>query len=267
MTAKPQAFTYASQAIPSDYQCSRCKVLPLKLWRQYNTFLSHLQLLCATCIDPAVTVERNGMHKDRFGQLSDQMTDRIGTTGSLVPAVPTEQADTYWGYLAVPIAGVAWWRALPTYPDQLLEPFRITPAEEASARRLEEMKRANAEEIARRLTQWRAKTVYVVEASDTEHQFLWERYHHMVSWEQLNPGEMATIGHLKKKPLCVDIRWARLNDQIVMFYYPCSTMIDWSWVKNWVSQEYPGRPSCNAANFHNCLGDLRRNKRPDGTDG
>lgn len=80
-----------------------------------------------------------------------------------------------------------------------------------------------------------------------------------MKWEQLNPGEIATIGNLKKKAIHIDIRWARIDGQIVMFYYPSSTMVDWSWVKNWVHQEYKDRDHCNAANFHNCLSSLRRN--------
>jgi len=190
----------------------------------------------------------------------------IGTTGSLVPAVPTEQADTFWGYSSVPIAGVAWWRALPTYKGQELEPFRISPEEAERDRLYEERKRASVEQSIRLRAEWRSQAMYVVEATDTEHQFLWERYHHMVKWEQLNPGEIATIGHLKKRPISVDIRWARLDGQIVMFYYPCSTMIDWTWIKNWLRQEYPNCQSCNAANFHNCLGEIRRSKAGTKTD-
>ena len=253
------AFSYPSQVIPPAYICSRCKTPGLKLWRQYNTPVKFIELVCARCADPGLKVERDGTNLDEYKRRSDQITDRIGTTGSLIPAVPTEEADTYWGYSAVPIAGVAWWRALPTYAGQPLEPFRISPEEEALERRVEEMKRASREESARLRSEWREQTVYVVEATDTEHQFLWERYHMMVKWEQLNPGEIATLGHLKKKPLCVDIRWARIDNQIVMFYYPSSAIIDWSWIKNWVSQEYKGREHCNAANFHNCLSSLRRN--------
>ncbi len=33
--------------------------------------------------------------------------------GWLVPAVPTKEGDTYWGYTSVPQAGVKWWERLP----------------------------------------------------------------------------------------------------------------------------------------------------------
>ncbi|HOI96943.1 MAG TPA: hypothetical protein PLA19_00355 [Candidatus Pacearchaeota archaeon] len=34
--------------------------------------------------------------------------------GWLIPAVPAEGNDTYWGYTSVPQAGCNWWDKLPT---------------------------------------------------------------------------------------------------------------------------------------------------------
>jgi len=257
-TATHQPFTYESMQVPAAYICSRCHVPGLKLWRQYNTMTNHLKLVCARCADPKTAVDRSGCHKDRYGQKSDQLTDIIGTTGSLVPAVPTVEGDSYWGYTSVPLAGCVWWKALPTYFDEAPLPFHITPEEAEREKRHEEMKRASAQESLRLREEWRQSAIFCVEATDAEHQFLWERHHCMVQWEQLNPGEIATIGHFKKKPVCVEIRWARLDGQIVMFYYPCSSVVEWSWVRNWLADEYKGRSSCNAMNFHHCLDEIRR---------
>jgi hypothetical protein len=44
------------------------------------------------------------------------MTDQIGW---MVPAVPTPDGDTFWGYTSVPLEGVLWWKALPTDPTVL----------------------------------------------------------------------------------------------------------------------------------------------------
>lgn len=79
------SFTYPSQAIPQTYVCSRCKDHGLKLWRQDNTPVKFLELICARCADPALKVERDGTNKDRYGQLSDQITDRIGTEVAAQP--------------------------------------------------------------------------------------------------------------------------------------------------------------------------------------
>jgi hypothetical protein len=36
--------------------------------------------------------------------------------GGCVPAVPCEDALTFWGYTSVPSEGVAWWKRLPLRP-------------------------------------------------------------------------------------------------------------------------------------------------------
>lgn len=45
--------------------------------------------------------------------MGERRTDQIGWR---VPAVPTEENDTYWGYSSVPQAGLSWWERLPTRP-------------------------------------------------------------------------------------------------------------------------------------------------------
>jgi hypothetical protein len=35
--------------------------------------------------------------------------------------VPTPDLSTFWGYTSVPEEGVAWWRALPTFPPRTPE--------------------------------------------------------------------------------------------------------------------------------------------------
>lgn|SRR5574337_28992 len=90
-----------------DYSCSKCKVKGVKLWRQYQTFADHIELLCASCGAPGVHVDDKGRCESEYGR-----TDQIGSW--LVPAVPV--GDTYWGYTSVPSQDVEWWKALPTYP-------------------------------------------------------------------------------------------------------------------------------------------------------
>jgi hypothetical protein len=53
-------------------------------------------------------IGEDGRHEDEFNG-SDQI-------GWLVPAVPTEEGDTYWGYTSVPSAGCVWWFLLPLKP-------------------------------------------------------------------------------------------------------------------------------------------------------
>ncbi len=108
---------YLSLACPDGYRCTECDAHGVKLWREYNTFLSHQTYYCAECAkkrDPsnAAPVDENGLQDSKH----DTKTDQVG---GAVPAVPTVEGDTYWGYGAIPSAGAAWWRALPTHdPDE-----------------------------------------------------------------------------------------------------------------------------------------------------
>ena len=96
------------------YKCATCGAEVCKLWRLYNTFLSHQRLMCGPC---ALVDQKQQGPIDAGGYVYDksihQHCDQIGW---LVPAVPTPDGETFWGYSSVPPEGVAWWRALPSYP-------------------------------------------------------------------------------------------------------------------------------------------------------
>lgn len=109
-----QPFTYASGDVPPTYRCSGCGAFGCKLWREYQTFLDQQSLLCADCAGEAEGKDVSKIDSDgrRPTALSDNLrTDQIGWR---IPAVPTEENNTYWGYTSVPDAGVYWWRQLPT---------------------------------------------------------------------------------------------------------------------------------------------------------
>lgn len=103
--------SYASGLAPQEYVCGDCGASGVKLWREYNTFLSHQHLRCAQCAmkdqEKTGTVGDDGRRDSGDGHMTDQV-------GWLIPAVPTEEGDTFWGYTSVPQAGVDWWRRLPT---------------------------------------------------------------------------------------------------------------------------------------------------------
>lgn len=95
-------------AIP--YKCTGCGAEGRKLWRQYNTFADHIKLLCAGCAcrDKGIenTIGADGKRETDMGR-----TDQIG---SLVPAVPCDEGETFWGYSSVPQEDVDWWKSLLT---------------------------------------------------------------------------------------------------------------------------------------------------------
>ena len=86
-----------NEGAPDDYRCSECDKRDHKLWRQYNTFADHIELMCRPCA------------LDDQGKSDAELTgDQIGW---LVPAIPSE-GGTFWGYSSVPTAGLLWWYRL-----------------------------------------------------------------------------------------------------------------------------------------------------------
>jgi hypothetical protein len=101
---------YGSVEVPSRYHCGECGTLGVKLWRAYQTFLDHQALRCARCA--CTEQNQEPVRIDDAGKMwvGSYRGDQIGW---FVPAVPTEDGETYWGYTSVPDAGVAWWKRLP----------------------------------------------------------------------------------------------------------------------------------------------------------
>ena len=102
---------YANRTPPPEYKCTTCGKHGCKLWREYQTFADHTELVCCDCAAKSQgkdvgSIDQAGMRETEYGR-----TDQIGWR---VPAVPTEEGDTFWGYTSVPLAGVSWWKALPT---------------------------------------------------------------------------------------------------------------------------------------------------------
>ena len=93
---------YSSIKTPPAYKCSKCGVTDVKLWRYYNTFLEYQELFCLKC----------ACHNQK--KTLKTMSERTDKIGSLIPAVPTENGDTFWGYSSVPQDGCEWWYNLPT---------------------------------------------------------------------------------------------------------------------------------------------------------
>ena len=98
VTTKP--FQYASGQAPEGYKCGDCGATNVKLWRYYQTFLNNQHLRCMECACK---------HQEKPYPVDFKKGDQIGW---MVPAVPTEEGNTYWGYTSVPQDGVDWWKGL-----------------------------------------------------------------------------------------------------------------------------------------------------------
>lgn len=144
----PISGKYLEGRIPEYYVCGGCGATSVKLWREYQTSLDEITLLCLTCAykeqnevrtptedgyslykgtilhfyrtvemlpnqgigyDPREGPPLEAIETYTFQERSDQI-------GWRVPAVPTEsEVMNFWGYTSVPSAGVDWWRNLPFY--------------------------------------------------------------------------------------------------------------------------------------------------------
>lgn len=105
---------------PPDYFCSECKSHGVKLWRQYQVSESAVDLLCGKCgiknqtkKGPDACVPENEEIINEKGYWVGEYGSTC-TIGWLVPAIPEECGDSYWGYTAIPKAGAQWWYNLPT---------------------------------------------------------------------------------------------------------------------------------------------------------
>lgn len=104
------------------YKCTKCGAEDCKLWREYQIFANLTDLYCVKC---ACIVEKKDINNvtpegriktdPKYSCRVDETTDQIGW---LVPAVPTEENDAYWGYTSVPQDKVNWWYSLPTFTEK-----------------------------------------------------------------------------------------------------------------------------------------------------
>lgn len=92
--------------MPIKYECGDCGANGVKLWREYNTFLEHITLRCARCAE-----------KNQKKTLDLLRSDQIGW---LIPAVPTPNKESFWGYTSIPQKDVEWWKRLPLRDDPFI---------------------------------------------------------------------------------------------------------------------------------------------------
>ena len=109
-----------------------------------------------------------------------------------------------------------------------------------------------------------AETLFIVEATSFEQHMLWEKHSKTHKWEQINNGWLVTVGKLDDRPCCITTSWARINGQLVMFYYQCSEVTDSVQMDNWLEKHFKGtwcgghrRANTDAGNFHLCLNAIK----------
>jgi hypothetical protein len=101
---------YSSTDVPDKYICGKCGLISVKLWRDVVVSVTQVDLRCAMCLDAGPIDAEGYFIESKYGKTDQCTTEELG---SMLPAVPTEDESTYWGYTSVPQEGVLWWRNLP----------------------------------------------------------------------------------------------------------------------------------------------------------
>lgn len=108
--AKPLGPVDYRGGAPAIYCCARCGASGCKMWRDYQTFFENIDMLCVDCAGKKHDVDVSQAREDGKVQTEYGLSDAIAWH---IPAVPTEEGDTFWGYTSVPEMGVRWWQRLP----------------------------------------------------------------------------------------------------------------------------------------------------------
>lgn len=99
---------------------------------------------------------------------------------------------------------------------------------------------------------------YIVEANSFEQLSLWQTWHNEkhIPWIEISQGLITTVGEFAEFPVCIEINFALICNQRVVFYYPTSEVVNWTLIKEWWKMHQPSAPHCNAMNFQNCISKL-----------
>ena len=112
------------------------------------------------------------------------------------------------------------------------------------------------------------KTFFIVEATSFEQSCLWRDYcsrsdkprYDVHTWVSISPGWMIHISEINDRPCCISTTWYKIDGKLVMFWYPCSELVDYKLIEEWLEKNFTGtydggsrRASIDADNFHNCI--------------
>jgi hypothetical protein len=117
------------------------------------------------------------------------------------------------------------------------------------------------------------KTVYVVESTDIEYDFLYHREQKStspVNWQRLNGGYLPTVGQLDNMPVTISTRWAEIDGHLVMFWNSPSVVTDQRLVERYLEKFFfidgeidSNATNTTATNFHLCLNYLSELEKAD----
>lgn len=247
---------YLSDKIPNTYYCHFCKKTNCKLWREYNTFLNNLSLYCYDCIK----IKRKTEGVDYLWGNSDQL-------GGLVPAIPTEDETTYWGYTSVPLNGVRWWHLLePTLSAECFKKYLVSDTEwKTYTQKIEDEEKERVAKLPKPKRLEDCKCIIEIEGDDELN--LWSKYSKQsedfpkyikYNWEQISMGFWKEIGKVDGRPICVSVSFYIIEGHLFGFVEGTSELVDYKMIKEWIKEKNPTAYITDAMNFHNALLHIKR---------
>lgn len=126
-----------------------------------------------------------------------------------------------------------------------------------------------------------AATFFVVEADSFAQHTFWAQHaedslhppwdkrkncraYEPLEWEQVSSGWDVYVGEIAKRDIYISVNWARIEGQLVCFWYPTSQAVDTLKCEAWIDAHFTGRydgghrkATCDAMNFKHCLSAIR----------
>lgn len=114
-----------------------------------------------------------------------------------------------------------------------------------------------------------AQVEFIVAADDFSQQALWSMWQDGITWDSDTTRSTVGLGILIGRNVTVEVRFARLNGHMVMFYNGNSDLVDHTMVNTFVEDvrkiALAARPGSvpagktDASNFHTCVHFCKRN--------
>jgi hypothetical protein len=101
---------------------------------------------------------------------------------------------------------------------------------------------------------------FLVRATDFEQRTLWEKWGRRVNWQDDSQPVMGQIGTIGRRPVTLQINFARIDGKLVAFWQMPSPLKDSLMAEKWLVAHCPltkrgdgPHAECDAVNFHLCL--------------
>lgn len=100
---------------------------------------------------------------------------------------------------------------------------------------------------------------YVLEATSTEYQMLWNEYHNhkkFQNWISMTVKHSRIIGYVNERPICITFGYSQINGKIILVWELSSQLADYAMSDDWLKENfeaYKNGKHCNAMNFCHIL--------------